>query len=131
MKNNRGKGKSETAVLLSFLHKVAGDAKTFENTPLNAIITFLNEPSVIDMIQQISEKMGCEYGDYTDYFWSFEDIQNLVALKESEPEKYYTVIHYENLLLNVLTDLFEVKFTIVLNPVDIYISYLLVLKTKN
>lgn len=86
---------------------------------------------IVDMIQQIGEKMGCEYSDYTDYFWSQEDIQNLVALKETEPEKYFTVIHYENLLLNVLTDLFDVKYTVVLNPLDIYSSYLLILKAKN
>jgi hypothetical protein len=131
VKNNRENGKSETATLLSFLHKIAGDVAAFENTPLNAIITFLNEPMIVDMIQQIGEKMGCEYSDYTDYFWSQEDIQNLVTLKETEPEKYFTVIHYENLLLNVLTDLFDVKYTVVLNPLDIYSSYLLILKAKN
>lgn len=121
---------SESEVLLDFLKKIASAEKVYETSPLNAIIAFLNEEYIIESIQQISSKLCCKYSDYTDYFWSFDDIAELVKLKDSDPEKYYTVIQYENILLNILGGLYEVKYNIVLNPEDIYKSYLLLLKTE-
>ena len=115
---------------LDFLKKIASAEKVYETSPLNAIIAFLNEEYIIESIQQISSKLCCKYSDYTDYFWSFDDIAELVKLKDSDPEKYYTVIQYENILLNILGGLYEVKYNIVLNPEDIYKSYLLLLKTE-
>lgn len=129
MQKNPNK-KSESEVLLDFLKKIASAEKVYETSPLNAIIAFLNEEYIIESIQQISSKLCCKYSDYTDYFWSFDDIAELVKLKDSDPEKYYTVIQYENILLNILRDLYEVKYNIVLNPEDIYKSYLLLLKTE-
>lgn len=129
MQKNSNK-KSESEVLLDFLKKIASAEKVYETSPLNAIIAFLNEEYIIESIQQISSKLCCKYSDYTDYFWSFDDIAELVKLKDSDPEKYYTVIQYENILLNILGDLYEVKYNIVLNPEDIYKSYLLLLKTE-
>lgn len=122
--------KSESEVLLDFLKKIASAEKVYETSPLNAIIAFLNEEYIIESVQQISSKLCCKYSDYTDYFWSFDDIAELVKLKDSDPEKYYTVIQYENILLNILGGLYEVKYNIVLNPEDIYKSYLLLLKTE-
>ena len=122
--------KSESGVLLDFLKKIASAEKVYETSPLNAIITFLNEEYIIESVQQISSKLCCKYSDYTDYFWSFDDIAELVKLKDSDPEKYYTVIQYENILLNILGGLYEIKYNIVLNPEDIYKSYLLLLKTE-
>lgn len=129
MQKNSNK-KSESEVLLDFLKKIASAEKVYETSPLNAIIAFLNEEYIIESIQQISSKLCCKYSDYTDYFWSFDDIAELVKLKDSDPEKYYTVIQYENILLNILGGLYEVKYNIVLNPEDIYKSYLLLLKTE-
>ena len=129
MQKNPNK-KSESEVLLDFLKKIASAEKVYETSPLNAIIAFLNEEYIVESIQQISSKLCCKYSDYTDYFWSFDDITELVKLKDSDPEKYYTVIQYENLLLNILGGLYEVKYSIVLNPEDIYKSYLLLLKTE-
>jgi hypothetical protein len=129
MQKNPNK-KSESEVLLDFLKKIASAEKVYETSPLNAIIAFLNEEYIIESIQQISSKLCCKYSDYTDYFWSFDDIAELVKLKDSDPEKYYTVIQYENILLNILGGLYEVKYNIVLNPEDIYKSYLLLLKTE-
>lgn len=122
--------KSESEVLLDFLKKIASAEKVYETSPLNAIIAFLNEEYIIESVQQISSKLCCKYSDYTDYFWSFDDIAELIKLKDSDPEKYYTVIQYENILLNILGGLYEVKYNIVLNPEDIYKSYLLLLKTE-
>lgn len=129
MQKNPNK-KTESEVLLDFLKKIASAEKVYETSPLNAIIAFLNEEYIIESIQQISSKLCCKYSDYTDYFWSFDDIAELVKLKDSDPEKYYTVIQYENILLNILGGLYEVKYNIVLNPEDIYKSYLLLLKTE-
>lgn len=129
MQKNPNK-KSESEVLLDFLKKIASAEKIYETSPLNAIIAFLNEEYIVESIQQISSKLCCKYSDYTDYFWSFDDIAELVKLKDSDPEKYYTVIQYENILLNILGGLYEVKYNIVLNPEDIYKSYLLLLKTE-
>lgn len=129
MQKNPNK-KSESEVLLDFLKKIASAEKVYETSPLNAIIAFLNEEYIIESVQQISSKLCCKYSDYTDYFWSFDDIVELVKLKDSDPEKYYTVIQYENILLNILGGLYEVKYNIVLNPEDIYKSYLLLLKTE-
>lgn len=129
MQKNPNK-KSESEVLLDFLKKIASAEKVYETSPLNAIIAFLNEEYIIESIQQISSKLCCKYSDYTDYFWSFDDIAELVKLKDSDPEKYYTVIQYENILLNILGGLYEIKYNIVLNPEDIYKSYLLLLKTE-
>ena len=129
MQKNPNK-KSESEVLLDFLKKIASVEKVYETSPLNAIIAFLNEEYIVESVQQISNKLCCKYSDYTDYFWSFDDIAELVKLKDSDPEKYYTVIQYENILLNILGGLYEVKYNIVLNPEDIYKSYLLLLKTE-
>lgn len=129
MQKNPNK-KSESEVLLDFLKKIASAEKVYETSPLNAIIAFLNEEYIVESVQQISNKLCCKYSDYTDYFWSFDDIAELVKLKDSDPEKYYTVIQYENILLNILGGLYEVKYNIVLNPEDIYKSYLLLLKTE-
>lgn len=129
MQKNPNK-KSESEILLDFLKKIASAEKVYETSPLNAIIAFLNEEYIVESIQQISSKLCCKYSDYTDYFWSFDDIAELVKLKDSDPEKYYTVIQYENILLNILGGLYEVKYNIVLNPEDIYKSYLLLLKTE-
>lgn len=129
MQKNPNK-KSESEVLLDFLKKIASAEKVYETSPLNAIIAFLNEEYIVESVQQISGKLCCKYSDYTDYFWSFDDIAELVKLKDSDPEKYYTVIQYENILLNILGGLYEVKYNIVLNPEDIYKSYLLLLKTE-
>ncbi len=129
MQKNPNK-KSESEILLDFLKKIASAEKVYETSPLNAIIAFLNEEYIVESVQQISSKLCCKYSDYTDYFWSFDDIAELVKLKDSDPEKYYTVIQYENILLNILGGLYEVKYNIVLNPEDIYKSYLLLLKTE-
>ena len=129
MQKNPNK-KSESEVLLDFLKKIASAEKVYETSQLNAIIAFLNEEYIVESVQQISSKLCCKYSDYTDYFWSFDDIAELVKLKDSDPEKYYTVIQYENILLNILGGLYEVKYNIVLNPEDIYKSYLLLLKTE-
>ena len=96
--------KSESEVLLDFLKKIASAEKVYETSPLNAIIAFLNEEYIIESVQQISSKLCCKYSDYTDYFWSFDDIAELIKLKDSDPEKYYTVIQYENILLNILNN---------------------------
>ena len=54
----------------------------------------------------------------------------LIDLKEEDPEKYYTVIHYANIMLNLLCSLLEMNQTIVLDAEDLRKSYFLVIKLK-
>ena len=53
-KKQVNKEKTETELILEFLHNLASDTKNPENSPLNAILSFINEPSVITAIEKIN-----------------------------------------------------------------------------
>ena len=60
-----------------------------------------------------------------------DSVLNLVCLKESEPERYYNVVHYENILINILASIMGLKYRIVLNPEDLLHPYYLTLSRKS
>lgn len=97
----------------------------------NSIIDFLHKEEISDVIELLCEKVDCKYDDFLNYFDSTEKIEELIDLKEEDPEKYYTVIQYTNIILNLICSLLEMEQTIILNPEDLRKSYFLVIKLKN
>ena len=63
-------------------------------------------------------------------FDSIENIMSLIDLKEKDSEKYYTVIQYTNIMLNLLCSMLGMDQTIVLDPENLRKSYFLVIKLK-
>ena len=116
-----------TQTILRFLESFNdGDSpETF-----SSIVAFLQQDEVKDIIESISDRITCKYSDYLNYFDSTENIEKLIGLKEENPEKYYTVVHYSNLMLNLLCNILNMNQTIVLSPENLYKSYFLVIKVK-
>ena len=96
----------------------------------DSIVNFLHQDEITDVIDLVKEKITCKYPDFLDYFDTTENIMALIDLKEEDPEKYYTVIHYANIMLNLLCSLLEMSQTIVLDAEDLRKSYFLVIKLK-
>lgn len=100
---------------------------------IRAIIDFLHMEGMEDYILTISEKLTLESG-YTDFYEHFENLDsvlNLLCIKETEPERYYNVVHFENILINILSSILGLKYRIVLNPEDLLHPYYLTLTRKN
>lgn len=115
--------------ILNFLKNIANN--NIDSDPVDTIIEFLHRDINIDIIPVLLEKISCKYNDFNDYFESRTKIDELIALKETDLEKYYSIIHYENILLNMLCNIVEMPYTIVLDPDDLSKSYYLVIKLKN
>ena len=119
-----------TQSLLRFLESY-GTAQEDKSTEMfDSIVNFLQQDEIVDVIDSVKEKITCKYPDFLDYFDTTENIMALIDLKEEDPEKYYTVIHYANIMLNLLCSLLEMNQTIVLDAEDLRKSYLLVIKLK-
>lgn len=119
-----------TQSLLRFLESY-GTAQEDKSTEMfDSIVNFLQQDEIVDVIDSVKEKITCKYPDFLDYFDTTENIMTLIDLKEEDPEKYYTVIHYANIMLNLLCSLLEMNQTIVLDTEDLRKSYFLVIKLK-
>jgi hypothetical protein len=119
-----------TQSLLRFLESYGTVQEDKSTEMFDSIVNFLHQDEISDVIDLVKEKITCKYPDFLDYFDTTENIMALIDLKEEDPEKYYTVIHYANIMLNLLCSLLEMSQTIVLDPEDLRKSYFLVIKLK-
>ena len=119
-----------TQSLLRFLESYGTVQEDKSMEMFDSIVNFLQQDEIADVIDSVKEKITCKYPDFLDYFDTTENIMTLIDLKEEDPEKYYTVIHYANIMLNLLCSLLEMSQTIVLDPEDLRKSYFLVIKLK-
>lgn len=119
-----------TQSLLRFLESFGTVQEDKSTEMFDSIVNFLHQDEITDVIDLVKEKITCKYPDFLDYFDTTENIMALIDLKEEDPEKYYTVIHYANIMLNLLCSLLEMSQTIVLDPEDLRKSYFLVIKLK-
>lgn len=119
-----------TQSLLRFLESYGTVQEDKSTEMFDSIVNFLHQDEITDVIDLVKEKITCKYPDFLDYFDTTENIMALIDLKEEDPEKYYTVIHYANIMLNLLCSLLEMSQTIVLDPEDLRKSYFLVIKLK-
>lgn len=119
-----------TQSLLRFLESYGTVQEDKSTEMFDSIVNFLHQDEITEVIDLVKEKITCKYPDFLDYFDTTENIMALINLKEEDPEKYYTVIHYTNIMLNLLCSLLEMSQTIVLDPEDLRKSYFLVIKLK-
>ena len=112
--------------------------ETYGTTPVeksmemfNSLVEFLHQEEFSEIIELLKERIDSEYPDFLDYFDTTENILALIDLKTENPDKYYTVIQYTNIILNLLCTMTDTGQVIVLNPEDLYKSYFLVVKLKN
>ena len=119
-----------TQSLLRFLESYGTVQEDKSTEMFDSIVNFLQQDEIVDVIDSVKEKITCKYPDFLDYFDTTENIMTLIDLKEEDPEKYYTVIHYANIMLNLLCSLLEMNQTIVLDAEDLRKSYFLVIKLK-
>lgn len=119
-----------TQSLLRFLESYGTVQEDKSTEMFDSIVNFLQQDEIVDFIDSVKEKITCKYPDFLNYFDTTENIMALIDLKEEDPEKYYTVIHYANIMLNLLYSLLEMNQTIVLDAEDLRKSYFLVIKLK-
>ncbi len=112
--------------------------ETYGTTPVeksmemfNSLVEFLHQEEFSEIIELLKERIDSQYPDFLDYFDTTENILALIDLKTENPDKYYTVIQYTNIILNLLCTMTDTGQVIVLNPEDLYKSYFLVVKLKN
>ncbi|MBR1610209.1 MAG: hypothetical protein IJ672_01775 [Methanobrevibacter sp.] len=112
--------------------------ETYGTTPaeksmemFNSLVEFLHQEEFSEIIELLKERIDSQYPDFLDYFDTTENILALIDLKTENPDKYYTVIQYTNIILNLLCTMTDTDQVIVLNPEDLYKSYFLVVKLKN
>lgn len=118
--------KTNVDVLLEFLKSEAVEVTT---NPIDGIIEFLNTPEVLDITNIIIEKIQAKI-DFHKYFTSNDGIEELKLLKTEDIAKYYKIIHYENIFINIITKCMEMPYTVVLNPDNLDDSYYLVIKVE-
>ena len=106
--------------------------ETNEYDGIKAIIEFLHMDGADDCILQVAEKLtiDSEYDDFYEHFENLDSVLNLICLKETEPQRYYNVVHFENILINILASIMGLKYRIVLNPEDLLHPYYLTLTHK-
>ncbi len=111
--------------------------ETYGTTPIeksmemfNSLVEFLHQEEFSEIIELLKERIDSQYPDFLDYFDTTENILELIDLKTENPDKYYTVIQYTNIILNLLCTMTDSGQVIVLNPEDLYKSYFLVVKLK-
>ena len=112
--------------------------ETYGTTPVeksmemfNSLVEFLHQEEFSEIIELLKERIDSQYSDFLDYFDTTENILSLIDLKTENPDKYYTVIQYTNIILNLLCTMTDTGQVIVLNPEDLYKSYFLIVKLKN
>lgn len=111
--------------------------ETYGTTPIeksmemfNSLVEFLHQEEFSEIIELLKERIDSQYPDFLNYFDTTENILELIDLKTENPDKYYTVIQYTNIILNLLCTMTDSGQVIVLNPEDLYKSYFLVVKLK-
>ena len=119
-----------TQSILRFLESYGTVQEDKSTEMFDSIVNFLHQDEITEVIELVKEKITCKYPDFLDYFETTDNIMALIDLKEEDPEKYYTVIQYTNIMLNLLCSLLEMSQTIVLDPEDLRKSYFLVIKLK-
>lgn len=99
---------------------------------IKAIIELLHMEGADDCILQVAEKLtiDSEYDDFYEHFENLDSVLNLICLKESDPQRYYNVVHFENILINILVSILGLKYRVVLNPEDLLHPYYLTLTHK-
>lgn len=119
-----------TQSLLRFLESFGTNPSDESAEMFESIVNFLQQDEIQEIIEMIKEKLSCKYPDFLNYFDSIENIMSLIDLKEEDSEKYYTVIQYTNIMLNLLCSMLGMDQTIVLDPENLRKSYFLVIKLK-
>ena len=119
-----------TRSLLRFLESFGTNPSDESAEMFESIVNFLQQDEIQEIIEMIKEKLTCKYPDFLNYFDSIENIMSLIDLKEEDSEKYYTVIQYTNIMLNLLCSMLGMDQTIVLDPENLRKSYFLVIKLK-
>ena len=101
--------------------------ETYGTTPVeksmemfNSLVEFLHQEEFSEIIELLKERIDSQYPDFLDYFDTTENILALIDLKTENPDKYYTVIQYTNIILNLLCTMTDTGQVIVLNPEDLY-----------
>ena len=122
---------SPTQSILRFLETYGTTPEEKSQEMFESLVNFLHQEEFTDVIELLKERIDSEYPDFLDYFDTTENILALIDLKTENPEKYYTVIQYTNIILNLLCTMTDTGQVIVLNPEDLYKSYFLVVKLKN
>lgn len=112
--------------------------ETYGTTPVekamelfDSLVKFLHQEEFSEIIELLKERIDSQYPDFLNYFDTIENILTLIDLKTENPDKYYTVIQYTNIILNLLCTITNTDQVLVLNPEDLYKSYFLVVKLKN
>ena len=121
---------TSTQSLLRFLESFGTNPPDESAEMFESIVNFLQQDEIQEIIEMIKEKLSCKYPDFLNYFDSIENIMSLIDLKEKDSEKYYTVIQYTNIMLNLLCSMLGMDQTIVLDPENLRKSYFLVIKLK-
>lgn len=121
---------TSTQSLLRFLESFGTNPSDESAEMFESIVNFLQQDEIQEIIEMIKEKLSCKYPDFLNYFDSIENIMSLIDLKEEDSEKYYTVIQYTNIMLNLLCSMLGMDQTIVLDPENLRKSYFLVIKLK-
>jgi len=121
---------TSTQSLLRFLESFGTNPSDESAEMFESIVNFLQQDEIQEIIEMIKEKLTCKYPDFLNYFDSIENIMSLIDLKEEDSEKYYTVIQYTNIMLNLLCSMLGMDQTIVLDPENLRKSYFLVIKLK-
>lgn len=113
--------------LLNFLTKVAN--KNIFISALDSILEFLKTDGIDNIIDNIINNFKTTI-DFHSYFISAESIEQLKELKSTDSNTYYQIIHLENILLNMLLNLMDMDYTIILNSDNLEESYFLAIKFK-
>ena len=121
---------TSTQSLLRFLESFGTNPPDESTEMFESIVNFLQQDEIQEIIEMIKEKLSCKYPDFLNYFDSIENIMSLIDLKEKDSEKYYTVVQYTNIMLNLLCSMLGMDQTIVLDPENLRKSYFLVIKLK-
>lgn len=122
--------KTNTDIILNFLHDIAKTGKSSNNeSPMDAIIEFINGDITEGIAEKVIKNISTNI-DFHSYFKSKESLDELIALKETDTETYYKVIHYENVILNIMVSVVNCPYIIVLNPEDLNKSFYLQLRFK-
>lgn len=113
--------------ILNFLDSKS--KKDVEVSTIETIVEFLNSDIAKDICDIVAESIEVDV-DFHSYFTNMDSIRNLIALKETDKDSYYKIIHYENVLINIVVIATECPYIIVLNPDNLYNSFYLQLRFK-
>lgn len=120
--------KTNTEQILKFLHDLALTHSDIES-PMDAIIEFINSDNTADIAEKVIDRLDCDI-DFHSYFKSREAVEELIALKETDIETYYKVIHFESVIINIMVTVVNCPYIIVLNPENLHKSFYLQLRLK-